>query len=228
MNQIGELNEQPLHASLKAWYTEPGARMEVSVDGYVVDIVHEGQLIEIQTGNFSGIKHKMRALAASHPVSLVYPIAREKWLLKLPKQDWDEPRRRKSPKRGRVEDVFRELVSFPDLLLQDNFTLEVVLVNEEEVRHFTGRKMWWRNGWESVERRLLSVEERNVYRSPADMEGLLPEGLPGEFTTKDLAQALEGPRWLAQKMAYCLRKMGVIKTIGKHGRAYLYVLSRTN
>jgi len=228
MKQIGELNEQPLHASLKAWYTEPGARVEVSVDGYVVDIVHEGQLIEIQTGNFSGIKTKMRALAASYPVKLVYPVAREKWLFKLPKQDWDQPRRRKSPKRGRVEEVFRELVSFPDLLLQENFVLEVVLINEEEVRRFTGRKMWWRNGWEPVERRLLSVEKRKLVRSPADLETMLPQELPREFTTKDLAQALGEPRWLAQKMAYCLRKTGVIETIGKRGRSHLYVLSRVD
>jgi predicted transcriptional regulator len=51
---------------------------------------------------------------------------------------------------------------------------------------------------------------------------LLPVALPQEFTTSDLAQALDEPRWLAQKMAYCLREMGEIDRVGKRGRSYLY------
>ena len=222
MNRIGELNEHSLHAALKAWYARPQDRTEVEVDGYVIDIVREGELVEIQTGNFSSIRDKLRALVPSYPLTLVYPIASEKWLYKLPKENWDEPRRRKSPKRGRVEDVFRELVSFPDLFLVDNFTLEVVMVQEEEVRKFTGRKMWWRNGWEPVERRLIKVLERHQFATPADVGLLLPDDLPDAFTTKDMARAMDGPRWMAQKMAYCLRKMGEITDVGKRGRAILY------
>jgi hypothetical protein len=35
---------------------------------------------------------------------------------------------------------------------------------------------------------------------------------------------MDGPRWLAQKMAYCLRKMDVIVQIGTRGRSNLYIL----
>lgn len=224
MKQIGELNEQPLHASLKALYTDPGDKVEVAVEGYVVDVLKEGEIIEIQTGNFSGVKDKLRTLARIYPLRLVYPIAKEKWLFKYPKPDWDGPRRRKSPKRGRVEEVFRELVSIPELFLEEHFTLEVVMIQEEEARKFTGRKLWWRNGWEPVERRLLEVKTRHVFRHPKDLGKLLPKGLPAQFTTKDVADALDGPRWLAQKMAYCLRKTGEINPIGKRGRAILYAL----
>ncbi|MBS3751056.1 MAG: hypothetical protein KGY39_06065 [Anaerolineales bacterium] len=223
--QIGELNEKSLHASLKAWYARPGDQVEVEVDGYVVDILQNGQLIEIQTGNFSSVKEKFRRLARTHDLKLVYPIAQEKWLYKLPKADWEGPRRRKSPKRGRVEEIFRELVSFPDLILSDHFTLEVVMIQEEEVRKFTGRKMWWRNGWEPVERRLLQVLDQRIFHSPEGIGELLPEDLPVEFTTRDLAQALNGPRWLGQKMAYCLRKVGFLTQVGKKGRSNLYIVS---
>lgn len=52
MNQIGELNEKPLHAALKAWYAGPGTRMEVPVDCgqrvYVIDLLQGDLLIEIQ------------------------------------------------------------------------------------------------------------------------------------------------------------------------------------
>ena len=58
-HQIGTLNENPLHAALKAWYARPGDRIEVPVDGFIVDIVRDDLLVEIQTGNFSAVKEKL-------------------------------------------------------------------------------------------------------------------------------------------------------------------------
>ena len=124
---IGVLNEKPLHAGLKKWYARPGDRLEVPIDGFVVDIVRDDLLIEIQTANFSSVKQKLIDLVSRHRVRLVYPIAREKWLVKLPREGENERSRRKSPKRGRIEEVFRELVSFPELLAERNFSLEVLL-----------------------------------------------------------------------------------------------------
>lgn len=221
MNHIGELNEQALHAALKKLYAKPGDEVEVSVGGYVIDIVQGELLVEIQTGNFSSLKGKLRSLVKDHPVKLIYPVAREKWILKLPREGEDAPQRRKSPKRGRVEDVFSQLVSFPDLLRGDNFSLEVVIIQEEEVRHYTG-KGWRKRGWKTIERRLLDVLERRTFETPADMGELLPLELPQAFTTADLAKGLDAPMRLAQQMAYCLRAMGEIVQIGKKGRAYLY------
>jgi len=226
MNKIGELNEQPLHAALKAWYAKPDDRVEVSVDGYVIDLVQNSLLIEIQTGNFSSIKRKLRDFVVRLPVLLIYSLAAEKWLLKLPKGGWDQPRRRKSPKRGRVEAVFGELVSFPQLLMEKNFSLEVVLIQEEELRRYMGKKHSYKKGWVTVERRLLDVVEQRLFEAPSDMSTLLPVDIPQEFTTMDLAQALDGPRRLAQKMAYCLREMGEIVQVGKRGRSYLYSRTR--
>jgi hypothetical protein len=56
---IGLLNEKPLHASLKEWYAQPGDRFEVPVDGFVIDIVRDDLLLEIQTGSFGSIKSKI-------------------------------------------------------------------------------------------------------------------------------------------------------------------------
>ncbi len=244
MNQIGQLNEQQLHAALKAHYAGDGAQTEVLVDGYIIDVVRDGLLFEIQNGNFSSIKKKLKTLVANHQVRLVYPVAAEKWLLKLPKKggggcqtspdvriqrrcsDSTSPKRRKSPKRGRLVDVFAELVSFPDLIMQPNFSLEVALIWEEEVRRYTGRKRWRRNGWETVDRRLLKVLEGRVFETPEQMGALLPHNLPEAFTTTDIAEGLEIPLWLAQKMAYCLREMGVITMIGKQSRSVLYTINR--
>ena len=219
---IGTLNESPLHAALKEWYAQPDDRFEVPVDGFVVDIVRGDLLVEVQTGSFSGIKRKLAVLAARHPVRLVYPVAREKWIVKLAGDGHSQLGRRKSPKRGAVEHVFKELVSFPQLLSDPNFSLDVLLIQEEEFRRYDGKRGWRRRGWVTHERQLLEVVGRRLFETPADMGALLPSSLTEPFTTAELSAAIARPRWLAQKMAYCLREMGVIAPVGKRGKAILY------
>ncbi|HSJ56714.1 MAG TPA: hypothetical protein VLC95_06015 [Anaerolineae bacterium] len=219
--QIGTLNEGPLHAALKAWYARPGDALEVQVSGYVVDIVRGDLLIEVQTGSFAAIKNKLLALTAVHPLRLVYPVPRDRWLVRV---DAGGTRlsRRKSPKHGGVEDVFAALVSFPHLLARPNFSLDVVVTREEEIRRHEPGRAWRRRGWVTVERRLLEVVDHRLFETPASLAGLLPTALPDPFTTADLARALGRPRWLAQKMAYCLRHMDLITPDGHQGRSVLY------
>lgn len=226
MSGIGLLNEKPLHASLKQWYAQPGDRFEVAVDGFVIDIVRDDLLLEIQTGNFSSIKSKLATLVRSHPVRLIYPIAQEKWIVKLAKEEGDRITRRKSPKRGRIEDLFWVMVSLPQLVSSPNFSLEVLMIREEEARRYKGGRKWRTKGWGTEERRLIEVLERRVFAQPADWLEFLPEGLES-FTTKDLAEAIGIGRALAQKMAYFLREADLIELTGKAGRANLYSIAKT-
>jgi hypothetical protein len=224
MSGIGLLNEKPLHASLKEWYAQPGDRLEVTVDGFVIDMVRDDLLLEIQTSNVASIKSKLINLVRAHRVRLIYPIAQEKWIVKLAKDNGGRETRRKSPKRGRVEDLFWEMVSLPQLLAHPHFSLEVLLIQEEEVRRYEGKRKWRRRGWVIEERRLLGVVNQRLFEEPADWRALLPESLGESFTTRDLAQAMGISRPLAQKMAYCLRKVRVIELIGKRGRANSYAV----
>ena len=221
MPGIGLLNEKPLHASLKQWYARPGDRFEVAVDGFVIDIVRDDVLIEIQTRNFSSIKTKLTNLVRAHRVRLIYPIVQEKWIIRTATDDHGRVIRRKSPWRGRWEDLFREMVSIPELLSNPNFSLEVLLIKQEERRRYEGRRQWRRGGWAIEDRRLLEVSGQRVFREPADWRGCLPPGL-ASFTASDLATAMKLRSDLAQKMAYCLRNGGVIELAGKQGRANLY------
>ena len=222
MSDIGLLNEKPLHASLKEWYAQPGDRFEAKVDRFVIDIVRDDLLLEIQTANFASIKPKLENLVHSHRVRLIYPIAQEKWIVKTSGGDGGKDTRRKSPRRGRVEDLFRELVSFPQLMKNPNFTLEVLLIKSEEVRRYEPNRNWRRRGWVTEERRLLEVMDRRLFEKTADWRALLPD-IPAEsFTVKDLAEAMDIRKQLAQKMTYCLRKGNVIELTGKQGRANLY------
>jgi len=219
MPGIGLLNEKELHASLKQWYARPGDRLEVTVDGFVIDIVRDDLLIEIQTRNFSSIKLKLNKLARTHRVRLIYPIVQEKWIVR-------GATRRKSPKRGRLEDLFWELVSIPQLLSNPNFSLEVLMIRQEEVRRYDGKRTWRRRGWVIEGRQLLEVLDRRLFVASADWLWFLPDGLES-FTTGDLATGTATGRELAQKMAYCLREVRMIELIGRRGRANLYRVACT-
>ncbi|MEM7800209.1 MAG: hypothetical protein AAF633_13530 [Chloroflexota bacterium] len=231
-NTIGTLNEKPLHAALKQHYALPGDRFEVPVEKYVIDILRPGAggdlLIEIQTGSFVPLKKKLRALLPNHQILLIYPIPLEKWLVTIPQNGrLADARRRKSPKRGSVLTLFHELVYIPDLLSHPNFLIEVAMTREEEVRQLRQapkrRRRGYGKGWTLVERRLLEVADRHLFKRPQDLLSLLPEGLPEPFTTGILAKRLGRPRSLAQKMVYALRHMGAVEAVGKEGRSVLYV-----
>lgn len=225
MPGIGLLNEKPLHASLKAWYALPGDQFEVPVDGFVIDIVRDGLLLEIQTGNFASIKSKLAKLTRSHQIRLIHPIAQEKWIVRLAKDDHRAATRRKSPRKGRVEDLFWNMVSIPRLISSRNLSLEVLMIREEEARRYAGRRMWRRRGWVTAERRLLEVVDRRVFDKPADWLALLPEGAE-PFTARDLVERMGIGLGLAQKMAYSLREARLVRLIGKRGRANLYAVGR--
>jgi len=221
MSGIGLINEKPLHASLKQWYAQPGDRFEVPVQGFVIDIVRDDLLIEIQTRNFASINAKLCKLTLSYAVRLVYPIVVEKWIVRPATHKGGITIRRKSPKRGRLEDLFWELVSIPQLLTNPNFSLEVLLIREEEVRRYDSKRKWRRKGWVIEGRRLVEVLDRRLFGASGDWRTFVPDGLQS-FTTKDLASAVDTKRELAQKMAYCLRHARMIDLIGKQGRANLY------
>lgn len=222
---IGTLRERSLHAHLKRLYSEPGDMVEERIGGYWVDIRRGEDVIEIQTGSFASMKRKLTALLAGRAVHIVHPVAVEKWITKVGEDGATFISRRKSPKRGSCFDLFDELVSFPQLMLDANFSVEVVLIKEEELRCEDGRGSWRRKGTSIKDHLLLEVAGREVFRTGRDFLRLLPAGWTGPSTNRELAAALKQPSFRIARATYCLSRMGVITKAGKRGNSILYVLS---
>jgi hypothetical protein len=222
---IGTLAERSLHAQLKEYYARPGDRVEEKVAGYWVDIRSETEVVEIQTGSFSGMKKKLQALLPDHAVRVVHPVAVEKWITKLAPDGCTLVSRRKSPKRGSLYDLFDELVSFPHLMNDPHFTVEVILVKEEELRCEDGKGSWRRKGTSIRDHLLLDVASRETFREPGDFLRLLPPAWAGPSTNAELAAALKQPRFRIARMTYCLLRMGLLRLEGKRGNALLYALA---
>lgn len=216
--------ETSLHQQLKAHYAGAGGQTEVRVDGYRIDAVRRGLLIEIQHAGLAAIRDKVRALCESHRVLVVKPIVVRRRLVKLERLGGEVVSARWSPKRGAPADLFDELVHFTRAFPHPRLVIETPLVEVEEIRcpgH--GRRRRWRRGDHvTVDQRLTNVGETLRFAKPADLWRLVPGELPAVFDTAELAAAMGAPRWIAQRAAYALRAMGAARRVGKRRGAWLY------
>jgi hypothetical protein len=216
--------ETSLHRQLKERYAEGGGLTEQRVDRYRIDVIRDKQLVEIQLAPLSAIRDKIRALLKKHDVLVVKPIIVRKHLVKRKREGGRIISRRRSPKQRTLLDVFEELVHFTRVFPHRRLTLEVPLIEIEEHRFpGHGRRRWRRDNDHLVEdQHLLEVLNVHQFRTAADLCRMLPPGLPRPFHTGQLADGLSVERWIAQRMAYCLRHTGAIQQVGKLRGAWLY------
>ncbi len=219
------LREGSLHAALKARYarTITNAQIEAAVDGFIVDVAGEHELVEIQTAGFASARRKLERLVATHRVVLVHPIPIEKWLVRVD-ADGAFLRRRRSPKRGLALDLFDELVHIPALVAHPNFRIELALTCKEEIRGPIPEGVRYRypREWRRLDRRLLDVIETRRIDTPADLVRLLPDGLDEPFTTADIVVATGRSKRLAMRTVYCLERSGAIARLPRRGRFVAY------
>ncbi len=215
---IGTLNEWSLHSSLKEYYQLPGDQLEATVDGYVIDILRENLLLEVQTSNFISMKKKLQRLLPKYRIRLIHPIAEKRIIIRESLDGCEVLSKRKSPKRGSYVNLFEELVFIPFLAKHENFSLEIAITHEIERKRRDGKGSWRNKGWSIVDRELDSVIETRLFEKPHDYLSLIPE-INEPFTNADLARSLDVPNYIARKMTYSLRKMNVLQKVGMRGRA---------
>lgn len=216
--------ETSLHRELKTRYAAGDARIEVPLESYRIDVVSGDQLIEIQHGSLSAIWRKVAKLVASHEVLVVKPIVARKTLVKLDREGGQVLERRRSPKQGTYWDIFHELIYFRSVFPHPNLSVEIPLVEVEEWR-FPGhgrRRRWGRNDFQVADEKLVGIQSVRRISSAQDLIQWLPRRMGASFDTAQLAEKIDVPRWVAQRIAYCLRHMGAIEQVSKRGNSRLY------
>ncbi|TWT46404.1 hypothetical protein [Botrimarina hoheduenensis] len=213
-----------LHQQLKALYAGDLGEQEVRVGRYRIDAVRDDLLIEVQHGGLAAIRDKVRALRRRHDVLVVKPIVARRRLIKLDCQGGTEVGRRWSPKRGIAAHLFDELVHFTRAFPHKRVRIEAPLVEVEELRYpgHGKRRRWRENDFIVEDQRLVRVVETIELATRDDLWRLVGGPLTDPFDTAELAAALDAPRWVAQRAAYCLREMGAAREVGKRGNARLY------
>lgn len=196
-------------------------KTEYKLDGYIIDIVKRSGLVEIQTKNFLKIKPKLKKLLTKYKIKLVHDIPIIKWIIKID-ENGIVLSKRKSNKKGNIFHIFDELIYIIDMISNPNFTLEIVMSEEEEIRCDDGKGSWRRKGISIIDRKLVKIYERIKMNKVEDYLNILPENINEPFSTKDIARELKISIYLSRKILYFFKKIKLITCSGKKGNLLLY------
>lgn len=215
---IGTYSEGTLHMILKYFMCPDMKYHEVPLCGYIADIFNDGEVTEIQTGAFGNLVKKLDAYLPEYKVNVVYPVAYVKRICKIDKQTGDVSKPRKSPKKGRIQEILPELFYIRDKLGYDNLTVYVCMLEITEYRYDNPKRKGRTIRYDRVPTSFVSLMTLNV----GDYSKLVPAELGDEFTSKEFAKAsgLCGMRLSAALKTLCA--CGAISIKGKKGRAYIY------
>ncbi len=218
---IGTLGEKTVHAVVKI-YVEPDEDYhEVPLEGYVADIYREGKIFEVQTANFNTMRNKLRAFLPLYQVTIVYPVPATKWLIWIDPETGEETDRRKSPKKGTPQAVFRELYRIKPFLTDPNLSIRILLLDMEEYRLLDGWSRDRKKGSHRYDRIPIEVKEDLLLTCPADYRMLVPVELE-RFDSKQYAKAAGLTVNRAQTALKVLYDLGVVDRVAKEGNKYIY------
>ena len=191
---IGTLREKRLHAAVKRYLCPDETCHERPVgdllreDGakprrMVADILTEGHILEVQTGGFFPLREKIGWYLTHTPcrVTVIHPIPAVKYLSWIDPADGSILSRHKSPKRGRVRDVAKDLYWVSDFIGDPRFSMRILLLEIEEYR--------LANGWSRDKKRGSNRYER----FPTALLGDVTLWTPADYAAYFLPPALSSP-----------------------------------
>lgn len=221
---IGTLSEKTVHAILKSYYEPDEDRQEIPIENYVADIYTGGEIIEIQTRQFNRMRDKLTAFLPLYPVTIVYPIPREKWIIWIDEESGELSKKRKSPVKGNPYFVFPELYKIKMFLKDPNLKLKLVLLDMEEYKLLNGWSRDRKKGSSRYDRIPTELAEEIEISCLRDYMQFVPYELEGEFTSREFAKAAHIPVSLAQTTLNILYYVGTVTRTGKKGNQYLYTV----
>ncbi len=219
---IGTYGEKTLHAILKNYYEPEEDRQEIPIENYVADIYHDGQIMEIQTGQFNRMRKKLSVFLPLYPVTIVYPIPELKWLIWVDETTGELSQKRKSPRKGTVYDVFPELYKIKNFLKEPNLNIRLVLLEVEEYKLLNGWSRDRKKGAGRFDRIPVQMTEEVTIQRAEDYMQFIPPCLIEPFTVKEFGKEAHIPEKKASIVLNILYYMELVKRVGKKGNAYLY------
>lgn len=229
-NGIGTLGEKRLHAAIKKYLCEDVSCHEVSVtaDGthsrYVADVLEGNELYEVQTGGFYPLRPKLEFYLShtSYHITVVHPIPAYKTLSWIHPQSGEITPPRKSPKRGRIQDVAREVYWIAPYLGTGRVSLRILLIGMQEYRRQDGWGREGKRGSTRYERIPVELTEDVILTSPEDFGAVFlpsPRELPDGFTAAAYGKAAKIRGMGAYSVLKLLTSLGVLQEGEKQGRA---------
>lgn len=222
---IGTYQEKKLHLFMKNYLEPDTTYQEISYANYVADIKRDNEIIEIETGGFSGLRSKLEAYLPDCRVTLVYPIATSRALSWIDPVSGNISPRRKSPKKENVYDLLFQGIYILEYLSHPNLTIAGMCMEIQEYRLLDGWSWDKKRGSHRYERMPTDLYDIVSLDTLADYAALLPESCQKDFTCAAFCKEIGK----SQRMGYAILKvyqaLGLVERSGKKGRSVLY--SRT-
>ncbi|MDD3205014.1 MAG: hypothetical protein PHS74_04660 [Lachnospiraceae bacterium] len=223
---IGTLSEKTVHAVLKNYLVPKAEYHEQKCEGYVADILYEGEIMEIQTAGFDKLRRKLDAFLPNYEVTIVYPIPATKWLYWIDEETGELSPKRKSNRKGSCYQVFPELYKIKMYLKNPHLHLRLLLMDMEEYRLLNGWNESKKKGASRFDRIPIALQDDILINSPAEYSLFLPEELPEEFTSADYKKVTKLTLGKAQTALNILTYLEIVERIGKSGHSILYTKKR--
>lgn len=219
---IGTLSEKTIHAIVKNYYEPDEDHQEIPIENYVADIYRREEIIEIQTRQFNKLRNKLSAFLPLYPVTIVYPIPHEKWIIWIDETTGELSAPRKSPKKGTEYTAFLELYKIKMFLKDPNIRFRFLLMDMKEYKLLNGWSRDKKKGSTRYDRIPTTLIKETEINRIEDYMQFIPYDLDEEFTVVDFAKKAGIPQKLAGTVLHILHYLGLVEHIGKKGRAYLY------
>lgn len=219
---IGTLSEKTVHAVLKEYYEPDIDCHEVPVEGYVADIYNNGNIIEIQNGNFNKMRNKLDTFLPEFPVTIVYPMVYTKWLIWIDEETGQLTKKRKSNKKGNFFEAFIELYKIKSFLNHPNLRIKIAMIDVEEFRLLNGWSKDRKKGSRRYDRIPIELVTEYDLDCVKDYMQFVPFDMPNRFTSKDYAKAAKISADLARTALNILTHLQIVNRIGKIGNTILY------
>ena len=225
---IGTLGEKRMHAVIKNYLADrqfQEIRMD-AVEGshatrFVADVFDGERIFEVQTGSFYPLRAKLDYYLKKTPyhVTLVHPVSVVKRLSWIDPVTGEISTPRKSPRRGRIQDVAGQLFWLTPYISSGRLSLRLLLCETSEYR--------WKNGWGKggkrgsvrYERIPTALLDDLTYTIPEDYRAdFLPDTLPERFTAAEYAKATRICGMATYGTLGFLTALGLLCEDGKSGR----------
>lgn len=225
---IGTLGEKRMHAVIKNYLADRRFQ-EIRVDAvegshatrFVADVFDGERIFEVQTGSFYPLRAKLDYYLKKTPyhVTLVHPVSVVKRLSWIDPVTGEISTPRKSPRRGRIQDVAGQLFWLTPYISSGRLSLRLLLCETSEYR--------WKNGWGKggkrgsvrYERIPTALLDDLTYTTPEDYRAdFLPDTLPERFTAAEYARATRICGMATYGTLGFLTALGLLCEDGKSGR----------
>ncbi len=224
---VGTLAEKWQHQIIKRYLSEDPAHHEIPVSSerrFVSDVRIGNDAYEVQTGSFAPMVKKIAYYLESTDltVTVVHPIAKDRWISWVDSETMEITPRKRSPKHGRPEDLLAELYPLIPFLGHPRLKFRILLLEVHDFKLLSNHKGRGKQDAQRYERIPLALFDDIPLNTPSDFAKFLPAELGSPFTVKQFSTATKIKGRDAYSAVRALTALGLLSPAEPIGRSMAF------